>query len=579
MRGKPVTSYALGMKRPVPDSADGWISLGQAHIEAGETHLAPGCFARATRLQPSNPEHWARLGKVLLSLRQYEEALDALRQACKIEPESARWQTLRGYVLREQNDIDGALEAYAVARRAEPESLSCAVAEALLLPPVYRDMSELEWWRSRFEEGLIRLHAERSKHPIWNKQILNLEWENFSLAHQGRQDRHLQARYAEFLALLLGQAVPHLQAKPARSVTHRPRIRVGFLSSELRECTVGRYFESWILDLPRDRFDVRCYFTGSLPDELTAKLAASCDLFEAVRGGVPAVADRVRADSPDVLIFPDIGLTSQSYLLANLRLAPIQCAAWGHPVTTGSRYIDYFISCAEMEPLDAVAHYGERLLLLPGLGVRYEQPPEVAPRARSRFGLPEDAHVYICPNRLHKILPDWDVVLADIVASDAQAILVFFDAAATGQRRLFSERIQAAMYARGIPPRRQIRFLPMMPHAWFRRALCVADVMLDVSNFSAGSSALDALSVGLPIVAHEGRFMRGRQSAAMLRMVDVPELIVQRADQCAELAMRVASDRAYRSSLSERIRAGLPRLFGRNEPVEALAAALVGLGS
>jgi predicted O-linked N-acetylglucosamine transferase (SPINDLY family) len=103
--------------------------------------------------------------------------------------------------------------------------------------------------------------------------------------------------------------------------------------------------------------------------------------------------------------------------------------------------------------------------------------------------------------------------------------------------------------------------------------------MLDTPSFSAGSSALDALAVGLPIVAEEGRFMRGRQSAAMLRMVGVPELVAGDERGYVEAALRIARDRALRSVLSERIKAGLPRLFDCSEPLEALAGALVDLVS
>src|SRR5205085_1497602 len=120
------------------------------------------------------------------------------------------------------------------------------------------------------------------------------------------------------------------------------------------------------------------------------------------------------------------GMTSQSNLCANLRLAAVQCAAWGHPVTTGSRHIEHFFSCGPMEPADAAAHYSEKLILLPGLGVRYEQPPRHEPRTRSHFGLPEQAHIYLCPNRLHKILPEHDALFLDIVVEDPQAVLVFF---------------------------------------------------------------------------------------------------------------------------------------------------------
>ena len=71
--------------------------------------------------------------------------------------------------------------------------------------------------------------------------------------------------------------------------------------------------------------------------------------------------------------------------------------------------------------------------------------------------------------------------------------------------------------------------------------------------------------------------MRGRQSAAMLRIVGVPELIAQDDPHYVELALRVARDRDYRRSLAERIARGLPRLFGRDEPVAALADALAAL--
>jgi protein O-GlcNAc transferase len=574
MREDDLTTAALQMIRLNPDSAEAWSTLGQALIEAKQSHSAPTCFARATELEPGNPVHWARLGKVLLFLRQYHAAQDALRQACAIAPGSAHWQTLLGYMLREQNDMDGALAAYARARQAEPGNLQGAVGEALLLPPVYRDMADLERWRSRFEEGLRRLHAGLQQDRGWASQVLGLDWENFSLAYQGRDDRGLQESYADFLATLLARAVPDLQTPMTASHARGRKIRVDFLSAELRSCTVGDYFSSWILGLPRDRFEVRCYFTGHLPDELTARLAAGCDRFESLAGSIDTIAARVRGDPPEVLIFPDIGMTSVSYLLANLRLAPIQCAAWGHPVTTGARHIDWYISCAAMEPADAAMHYREKLILLPGLGVRYARLAEPVVRTRSDFGLPEDARIYVCPNRLHKILPDRDHVLLDILAQDPQGVLVFFDASAPGQRQTFIERLQRLMSARGLAPRQQIKFLPMLPRAEFRSALAVADVMLDAPNFSAGSSALDALAAGLPIVAEEGRFMRGRQSAAMLRMVGVPELVVPDERRYVEAALRIARDHALRSILSQRIKAGLPRLFDCSEPLEALAAAL-----
>jgi tetratricopeptide (TPR) repeat protein len=561
--------------RSPPHEALAWIKRGQGHIAAGQIPAAARCFSRATKLEPHRAVHWARFGKVLLSLRQHDAAEQALRRACIVDPSSARWHTLLGHVLREQNDIGGSLEAYSRARHLDPEDLLSAVAEALLLPPIYRDAEDIQHWRSRFEAGLDQIRTKARACRDWDRQVSTLEWENFSLAYQGRDDRRLQEGYADFVGDLLARVDPGLLAPLPQPMALDRKIRVGFLSEELRTCTIGDYFSNWILGLPRDLFEVRCYFTGYAADDLTARIAACSERFQTLRGPLEAIAVPIRADPPDLLIFLDVGMSAQSYLLANVRLAPIQCAAWGHPVTTGSRHIDYFLSCAEMEPDGAQAHYRENLRLLPGLGVSYNRPRAPKVETRSRFGLPEHAHIYVCPNRLRKILPEHDSLLLDILAQDPEAVMLFFDTDAAGQRRAFVERLQRGMSMRRIPPRQQLKFLPQLPHSEFRSALAVADVMLDTPNFSGGSSALDALAAGLPIVASEGRFMRGRQSTAMLRIVGVPELVVTDRHRYVDLALHIAGDPEYRKSLMERIFAGLSRLFDRSEPIEALAATLL----
>jgi protein O-GlcNAc transferase len=227
-----------------------------------------------------------------------------------------------------------------------------------------------------------------------------------------------------------------------------------------------------------------------------------------------------------------------------------------------------------MEPEEAPAHYREELVLLPGLGTRYGTPARVENMERQRFGLPIDKRIYLCPQALYKIHPETDSLFLELLARDEDAILAFFAATTSGQRQAFVERLQTGMKARGLAPRQQIKLLPSMSHDDFRRVMTVSDVMLDTMHWSGGNTSLDALSSGLPIVTLEGRFMRGRQSAAMLRTVGVEELIARDAQQYVDIALRVARDPASRASLSRRIREGLPRLLDRSEPIEALADAL-----
>jgi CRISPR-associated protein Csy1 len=249
-----------------------------------------------------------------------------------------------------------------------------------------------------------------------------------------------------------------------------------------------------------------------------------------------------------------------------LRLAPIQCAAWGHPETTGSASIDYFLSCEAMEPVGGEDHYTERLLLLPGLGTRYSR-PMTPPASRLRFGLPESSRLYACPHSLFKIHPEFDDVVADVLALDPLSRLVFCADARLPSATRFAARLRTHLDQRGLDPGRLL-FQPLRPPDEFRSMLSVCDVMIDTTRWSGGNTALDALAAGLPIVAAPGELMRGRQSAAMLREIGLDQLVVPDPRQIAPMAVAVARDSGQ---FRERITRDRDRLFEQSEPIRALA--------
>ena len=565
--------------RPEPTTAAEWTAAGQRCLATSSVAQAIACFEHATRLEPDEGLHWARLAKAQMSLRQHDAAESALLRACKLRPAMPSLWVLLAHLLREQNKPEAALDACGRALALDPGNLHAAVAEAMMLPPIYPDAGALAVWRSRLASGLERLHVRL---PEWRDradQILDLEWNNFYLAYQGGNDRDLQVRYSAFVGTLLDRAVPELRQRVDRrprsdARRHDGKRHLAFVSSELRTCTIGDYFLRWVTDLPRDRFVVTSVFTGHVRDRGTGDFERGSDAFMHVSGRPDHIARRVCEAGFDAVILPDVGMSTSSCLLSNLRLAPVQCAAWGHPVTTGSESIDHYISCDAMEPQDAPSHYVESLLLLPGIGVRYCPPPMPGPADRAGFGLPADKHIYLCPQSLYKIHPDTDALFIELLARDADATLVFFAGATSGQTRALARRLERAMERARIAPRQQIKFLPQMSRDDFLRVLPLADVMLDPMHWSGGNSTLDALLCGLPVVTLPGRFMRGRQSAAMLRILGLDELIATDAVQYVATALRVAADPEFRRGLSARIHANLPKLFDRAEPIEALANAL-----
>jgi CRISPR-associated protein Csy1 len=308
-------------------------------------------------------------------------------------------------------------------------------------------------------------------------------------------------------------------------------------------------------------------------DEVAGAVAARADCFRTF-GGTRArpsvVAPVLRDDALDVLVYPELGMDACSFGLAALRLAPRQYAGWGHPVTTGQAVIDAFISCAAMEPEGASAHYSETLVTLPGIGTRYERVPMPTGADRARFGLPPDRALLLCPQSLWKIHPESDALFAELLAANPKALLVLFSGRHPAITDAFMRRLAAALESHGVAIRERVRVLPQVGHDDYLRINLVCDAMLDTPHWSGGNTSLDALACGLPIVTLPGRFMRGRQSAGMLHLIGVPELVAADRAGYQALVARLVGDATWRAALRTRIRAGHDGIFDARDAIEPL---------
>jgi CRISPR-associated protein Csy1 len=257
-----------------------------------------------------------------------------------------------------------------------------------------------------------------------------------------------------------------------------------------------------------------------------------------------------------------------------MRLAPVQCMGWGHPTTSGSKSMDWYLSCEAMEPAGSQASYSEQLALLPGLGTHYSMPGVEGAPARAEFGLPEDRTLYLVPQSLFKIHPDNDELIARVLARDERALAVMFESSHEQSTRAFRARLDAALAAHGVNPARIVMLKPNLQHAAYMRLNAVCDVMLDSLHWSGGNTSIDAIAAGLPIVTLPGALMRGRQSAAMLGILGLGELVAKDLEEYIEKAVELGRDRSLRSELSRRMRESRDALFGREEPIRALESFL-----
>jgi protein O-GlcNAc transferase len=523
----------------------------------------------AARRFPGSHEAWFELGAFQLERRQWDKARVCLERALGLNADHE--PTL--LALASANAELGRTEdAGRVLRTglARPMGLPRRIREALLLPQIYAGPDDARQWRHRFQENLAALHRMQPDLLQQSAEVFDLVHVNFLLAYQGEHDRTLQEQYAQLLNGFIRAAQPDF-LKPIAVRRHNRRIKVGFVSSMIRQCTVGHYFKHWIGGLDSGRFETHFIHLGDSPDAVTREVGSRCASFSVERGKVLEAARTIRQREWDILVYPELGMCGDTFLLSQLRLAPVQCCAWGHPVTTGSSMIDFYFTCADMEPEGHAEHYTESLLPLPGIGTCYEFPEAPPEIARTGLGLPENGRLYVCSQSLFKIHPDNDAVFLDIFESDEQAVLIFFQAESAEVTRQFAGRLQSALRMRGLPARNQIRFLPRMSALNFRAVLAAADVVLDTLHFSGGNTSLDALSVGAPLITLPGRFMRGRQSMSMLKKLGLDSLITDDIASYVSTACAVAAEPLRRQEIRKTCLEGRSEIFDRRDAIIALS--------
>ncbi|MDR3388255.1 MAG: tetratricopeptide repeat protein [Rudaea sp.] len=560
----------------VPDDLTAAIRLAEADVAIGQDGHATTLLTRVAAQSPGR-ERLQRCCELLVQAGSLEAAKTLARDLIPDQPSTAPWARQFCRQLRTGGDLEGSRNLLDLLRRQTTDSselLRIDLADALGLPSLYADRNHLDAVRADFLARLDRfVDTYTPQHLAARLPTPDaLSWDNFYLAYQGENDRVPQTRFGEWLARSMPVVAP-VFAVP-RSRTSVPRPRVAIVSSRLHECTVGSYFASWIEWLGNGDWELILVHVGSFRDQVTERLARSADGELTLDGTTAENADKLHALRADLILYPELGMDYRTLALAAQRLAPCQACAWGHPVTSGLPTIDTFISCAEMEPPDATDHYCEQLLTLPGIGTRYLSPRIPVAGSRAELGLPARGTLYLVPQSLFKLHPDNDNVFVDIAKNDPHARLVLFEGIDRGVLRIFRSRLSRTMQAAGMKIEDCVRFLPMRSRSDYLRINQACDVMLDSLHWSGGNTTLDALHSRLPVVTCPGRFMRGRQSMAMLQRIDCAELIADSPPQLAALAVNVANDHSRRKKINDRIDARLAGLAQSDKPLHILEKVL-----
>jgi predicted O-linked N-acetylglucosamine transferase (SPINDLY family) len=169
--------------------------------------------------------------------------------------------------------------------------------------------------------------------------------------------------------------------------------------------------------------------------------------------------------------------------------------------------------------------------------------------------------------RAVKIIPEIMETWAKIIAAVPNSILVlhpFRSDSQTYQTMIFFNQIRTIFAKKGLDKKRVV-LIKCLPHTVdFRECLRLADIYLDSFPWTGAASMVEPLLVGLPTVVREGQTGRSRQSGAILRELQLPELIADTEKAYTNIAVALGTnpelrDR-YRQQIQEKI-AGKPKFL------------------
>lgn len=557
-----------------PQSADAVNSLGVCIMRQGSYERAAVCFRKAISLKPGLAAAHSNLGRALLSLGTFDEAAASLQHALELDGSFADAMVNLGAVLVRQNNFEGAKLISKRALTVRPDDL-----EALLnLGNAFKENGELRSAVAVYEEA-IRLHpnepraytnagdtfrdlADISSAATMYRRALevcpafSIACSNLLYLHAFARDVTPEAELAvarswEQCALTTEEREEARKASSPRGGVFQAtplagrKLRVGIVSAELGSHAVAEFLQPLMETMDRGRFHLTVFSTVNHVGPRANQLRSLCDEFISLKGVPDAAAcELIRQHKVDVLMDTSGHTASNRLGIFARRAAPVQCTYIGYWSTTGLTEMDWFLSDPHA-PAAVQSGFSEGLWRLPRIAVSYRGDHALAhtdwrpdPTGRIRLG---------SFNKFGKMREDTFALWAKVLHALPEACLILEDRGTADEES--HERILSGLAAQGIDAGR-VEFIPYAPgHERHMSLYNQLDIALDTVPFNSGTTAFDALWMGVPLVALEGDTIGGRMGASVLSSLGRPEWIAKTPDEYAAIVCSLARNVELRKHL------------------------------
>ena len=496
--------------------------LGEALLRVGNLAGAEKAFARAS-LSP-NPDFLQTLAARVYGHNYWREAIEILKKALAIRPDSVALLLALARIQSEVYDLADCRESLQRLFVLDPGNEEARLLDAGLQGRMGDAQAHLAILQAAYEstgDPLSRLASAVAMTLLYQD----------ALSPQAVADWHRR------LCAPIEAAVQK-QTEFASPRASSRRLRVGFVTGDMhRQHPVNLFMLPVLQRFDHAQFEICLYHTGTMHDEYTRQAKDCTDRWlEAARLDDTALRQAIVADEVDILV--DLAGHTSTHRLGvfALRAAPVQASFLGYPHSTGLSAIDWLIGDATVSPAEHAALYSEGIAQLPG-SVFCWAPVDQYPLPAARA---QDAPLVLGSfNNAMKLSPKTIALWARVLQAAPGSHLLL--KAPSLRDAAVQARFAALFAAQGIGADR-LQFRGPTGLAEMMQEYGDIDIALDPTPYNGGTTTLQALWMGVPVLALAGGNFVGRMRASFMHTLGHPEWVAEDEDAYVAAAVAMAAD-------------------------------------
>ena len=475
-------------------SADELFKIAYDYLQKKKFGKSAGLFEKLINVYPENLSVLRNLIHCYMQLGELEKAETSIKKVISIKPdEPFVYQTFVS-ILKDQDKLE---EATLIVNQGLKNKLineKWEIQKNFFFPKIPLNKTEIKNYRQKILEEIRKIlnisfktKLDYDKDQIIVPPHVDLSYSDYD---------NLEFNKKNVLAFKKLFKILNDESFSKRKI--QGKIRIGVISEFFTDHTIGKLYKDLIFSLNKKKFETFIFHSqktkpGEIFNEFKKKQKEGILKNELLPIKLLEKINVIKSFELDVIFYPDIGLSTEFYYLALMRLARYQITTFGHPETTGSNSIDYYLISKNCVNQNTQKHYSEKLLLMNYLPMVYPKP--ITKKKISENDL-QKKNIYSCPQTLFKIHPDFDQLIFDIIETDKKAIVYFIkDRNKVWYKKLIKRFSENKKYDPA-----KIIFMDPLNYEDYLIHIGKASVLLDPIYYGAGNSFFESMLFGTPSI-------------------------------------------------------------------------------